>query len=50
MWAKEKDSRFLSIIGCLEISSICCLQRVVIKLKSIDLALSISDIRKCGTE
>ena len=26
------------------------LQRVVTKLKSIDLALSISDIRKCGTE
>ena len=23
MWVKEKDSRFLSIIGCLEISSIC---------------------------
>ena len=23
MWDKEKDSRFLSIIGCLEISSIC---------------------------
>ena len=26
------------------------LQRVVTKLKSTDLALSISDIRKCGTE
>ena len=26
------------------------LQRVVTKLKSIDLAVSISDIRKCGTE
>ena len=26
------------------------LQRVVTKLKSIDLALTISDIRKCGTE
>lgn len=48
MWAKEKDSTFpvdYRLLGNQQY-----LQRVVTKLKNTDLAVSISDIRKCGTE